>query len=95
MLVERDAKAEPDRHAWVFGNFTRTELFTHDEPRVPDAMARNYDLFVLVPRLLNRRGHTYDLPGTFAKITGLAIEDYIGLGFDSACSASTTPSTRA
>jgi hypothetical protein len=81
MLVERDAKAEPDRHAWVFGNFTRTELFTHDEPRVPDAMARNYDLFVLVPRLLNRHGHTYDLPGTFAKITGLAIEDYIGLGF--------------
>ncbi len=81
MLVERDAKAEPDRRAWVFGNFTRTELFTHDEPRVPDAMARNYDLFVLVPRLLNRRGHTYDLPGTFAKITGLAIEDYIGLGF--------------
>ena len=81
MLVERDSKAEPDRRAWVFGNFTRTELFTHDEPRVPDAMARNYDLFVLIPRLLNRRGHTYDLPGTFAKITGLAIEDYIGLGF--------------
>lgn len=81
MLVERDAKAEPDRRAWVFGNFTRTELFTHNEHRVPDAMARNYDLFVLVPRLLNRRGHMYDLPGTFAKITGLAIENYIGLGF--------------
>jgi hypothetical protein len=81
MLVERDTRAEPDKRAWVFGNFTRTELFTHDEPRVPDAMARNYDLFVLVPRLLNRRGHTYDLPSAFAGITGLAIEDYIGLGF--------------
>src|SRR5262249_12878342 len=32
-------------------------------------------------RLLNRRGHSYDLPGAFAQITGLAIEDYIGLGF--------------
>jgi hypothetical protein len=53
----------------------------HDEHRVPDAMARNYDLFALVPRLLNRRGHTYDLPGAFARVTGLAIEDYIGLGF--------------
>jgi hypothetical protein len=81
ILVERDAQAEPDRRAWVFGTFTRSELFMHDESRVPHTMARNYDLFVLVPRLLNRRGHTYDLPGTFARITGLAIEDYIGLGF--------------
>lgn len=81
LLVERDTQEEPDRGTWVFSNFTRTELFMHDEHRVPDAMARNYDLFALVPRLLNRRGHSYDLPGTFARITGLAIEDYIGLGF--------------
>ena len=82
ILVERDATAEPGRKAWVFGNFTRSELFMHDEPRVPDAMARNYDLFVVVPRLLRRSGLVYDLPGTFAQITGgLAIEDYIGLGF--------------
>src|SRR6266545_926168 len=81
-LAERDPKADLDTRAWVFGNFTRTELFMHDESRVPDAMARNYDLFVLVPRLLSRRGYAYDLPGTFAGITGgLAIEDYIGLGF--------------
>ena len=81
-LAERDFKVDPDTRAWVFGNFTRSELFMHDEPRVPDAMARNYDLFVLVPHLLSRRGHGYDLPGTFARITGgLAIEDYIGLGF--------------
>jgi hypothetical protein len=44
-------------------------------------VARNYDLFALVPRLLNRRGHRYDLPKTFRAITGLAIEDYVGLGF--------------
>jgi hypothetical protein len=84
LLVERDREHEPDDRTWVFGNFTRTELFMHDEHRVPDAMARNYDLFALVPRLLKRRGHPYDkydLPGTFADITGLAIEDYIGLGF--------------
>ena len=28
-------------------------------------MARNYDLFVLVPRLLKQGGLAYDLPGTF------------------------------
>ena len=45
-------------------------------------MARNYDLFVLIPRLLNRRGpHSYDLPGMFVKVTGLSVEDYIALGF--------------
>ncbi|MFQ5891095.1 MAG: hypothetical protein ACE5JR_13795 [Gemmatimonadota bacterium] len=81
LLVGRDSQAEFDRRTWVFSSFTRTELFMHDEHRVPDAMARNYDLFVLVPRLLNRRGHSYNLPGTFARTTGLAIEDYIGLGF--------------
>src|SRR3989442_1711035 len=80
-LVERDHQHERDQRTWVFSNFTRTELFMHDEHRVPDAMARNYDLFALVPRLLNRRGYSYDLPGTFARITGLSIEDYIGLGF--------------
>lgn len=81
VLVERDYEHERDERTWVFANFTRTELFMHDEHRVPDAMARNYDLFALIPRLLNRRGHTYDLPGTFARVTGLEIEDYIGLGF--------------
>ena len=80
-LVERDHQHERDQRTRVFSNFTRTELFMHDEHRVPDAMARNYDLFALVPRLLNRRGYSYDLPGTFARITGLSIEDYIGLGF--------------
>jgi hypothetical protein len=55
-------------------------------------MAQNYDLFVLIPRLLNRRGHSYDLPGAFAQITGLAIEDYIGLG--SGCLRTTTRSIR-
>jgi hypothetical protein len=83
VLVERDYndEGERDNRTWLFADFTRTELFMHDEQRVPVAMARNYDLFALIPRLLNRRGPTYDLPGTFARITGLAIEDYIGLGF--------------
>jgi len=82
-LVERDRSVDPDERAWVFSSFTRAELFMHDEHRVPEALARNYDLFILIPRLLQRRGeHTYDLPGTFAKITGgLGLEDYIGLGF--------------
>jgi hypothetical protein len=81
-LTERDPRVDSDARAWVFGNFTRTELFMYDEHRVPEAMARNYDLFVLIPRLLNRRGYVYDLPGTFTHITGgLGIEDYIGLGF--------------
>jgi hypothetical protein len=80
LLVERD-QADRNDLSWVFSAFTRTELFLYDEHRVPDAMARNYDLFKLVPHLLNRRGHTYDLPATFAQVTGLAIEDYIGLGF--------------
>lgn len=82
VLVERDALAEPDRRAWAFSNFTRGELFMHDEHFVPDVMARNYDLFVLIPHLLNRRGlHSYDLPGTFEQLTGLTIQDYIALGF--------------
>jgi hypothetical protein len=72
---------EHDQRRWLFSTFTRSELFMHDEHRVPEAMARNYDLFVLIPRLLNRRGDAYDLPATFEKTTGLAIEDYIGLGF--------------
>jgi hypothetical protein len=81
-LAERDSKVDPDARAWVFSNFTRSELFMYDEHRVPEAMARNYDLFLLIPRLLRRRGHAYDLPGTFARITGgLGLEDYIGLGF--------------
>lgn len=81
ILIERDLEHGGDDRGWVFSNFTRTELFTHDEKRVPVTMARNYDLFALVPRLLRRRGHTYDLPATFARVTGLEIEDYIGFGF--------------
>lgn len=81
VLVDRDQPYGGDDRSWVFSTFTRTELFMHDEQQMPVAMARNYDLFVLVPRLLNRRGHVYDLPATFARVTGLQIEDYIGLGF--------------
>lgn len=80
ILVEREGATETERRDWVFRNFTRAELFMHDEHFVPDVMARNYDLFVLVPHLL-RGVHTYDLPGTFAQVTGIEVRDYIGLGF--------------
>src|SRR6266851_339585 len=51
VLVERDYKDERERdnRTWLFANFTRTELFMHDEQRVPVAMARNHDLFALIP----------------------------------------------
>ena len=81
VLIERDDRHGGDDRTWIFSNFTRSELFMHDEQRVPVTMARNYDLFVLVPRLLNRHGHMYDLPATFERVTGLNVEDYIGLGF--------------
>lgn len=81
LLIERDERVDRDQRSWVFSNFTRTELFMHDEHLFQVALARDYDLFVLVPRLLKRRGHRYDLPQTFAHITGLSIEDYLALGF--------------
>jgi hypothetical protein len=71
---------ESDRRARVFSTFTRMELFLHDEHLVPEATTRSYELFVLVPRLLKHR-FVYDLPATFTKITGMSVEDYIGLGF--------------
>lgn len=53
VLIEQDYQNERNKRTWLFASFTRTELFMHDEHRVP----------------------------TFAQVTGLAIEDYIGLGF--------------
>jgi len=65
----------------VFSNFTRSELFMHDEQYVPHAMARNYDLFVMLPRIVGRRGSFFDIAGSFLAITGMDVEDYVGLGF--------------
>ncbi len=65
----------------VFANFTRSELFMHDEHYVPHVMARNYDLFVMLPRIVERQDSYFDIPGGFQALTGMEIEDYVGLGF--------------
>jgi hypothetical protein len=70
-----------DLRATIFANFTRMEVFMHDEQYVPNTMARNYDLFVMLPRLVPQRGEHIDLAATFRAVTGLHIEDYFGLGF--------------
>lgn len=69
-----------DARSTVFANFTRSELFQYDEPlRV--AMARTYDLFVMLPRILSVRGRCQDLGALFARVTGIEAVDYLGLGF--------------
>lgn len=65
----------------VFTNFTRSELFMHDEHYVPHVMARNYDLFVMLPRIVERQDSYFDIAGGFQALTGMEIEDYVGLGF--------------
>lgn len=70
-----------DLRATIFPNFTRSELFMHDEQYVPNTMARNHDLFVMLPRIMPFRGQPLDMAGTFRALTGLEIEDYLGLGF--------------
>jgi hypothetical protein len=70
----------PPREA-IFASFTRGELFMHDEQYVPHIMARNYDLFIMLPNLVKRRDSYFDIPGAFRMLTGVEIEDYIGLGF--------------
>ena len=70
-----------DLRSTVFTSFTRSELFMHDEEYVPHTMARNHDLFVMLPRIVPVRGQPFDMTGTFRALTGLEIEDYLGLGF--------------
>ena len=53
----------------------------HDEQYVPHIMARNYDLFIMLPNIVKRRGSYFDIPDAFRVLTGMDIEDYIGLGF--------------
>src|SRR5438477_4931896 len=79
-LMYPDERATDPREM-VFTSFTRSELFMHDERSVPYSMARNHDLFVMLPRIVPTRGKPFDVGGTFRTETGLQIEDYLGLGF--------------
>lgn len=75
------SESTADRRAVIFSNFTRSELFHHDEAYLPHAMARSHDLFIMLPRVLSAGGNRPNIPAIFKTITGLEPEDYLGLGF--------------
>jgi hypothetical protein len=83
MLTDLMFTAESDagRRAAVFSVLTRGEVFLHDETYLPHTIARCYDLFVGLPPLVRTAGPLRDLRTLFQRITGLGLEDYLGLAF--------------